>query len=417
MGDELFTSATIARLKTYANQMQISVDELVNQILDSNMILMQNISEIASMLLFEHVIDIVIRQSLEGHIIYVSPATEDVLGYSPRELEHSSGFDYAHPDDLELVKQTQQEALETLQIMTIEQRVRHKQGHYLWFEAISQVIYTESGNPEYITVLRDITRRKQAEEALQQTLIETERLIAHFRKEQDHNLITQRTVSALSHDIRNPLAIISNSKEFLTQYFDKLSEEKRKQKLENIGQEIGFAVKILDEAVGQVRTHLGEHTFTPQPVNLFRLCQVSVTEVGRGRDDNHRLRFNHLTDVRMAQVDDILLSRILLNLLNNALQYSAADTPIVLELDQQGDFIVLVVTDNGMGIAPRHLPHVFKPFYRVPEVGDKRGLGLGLSVVKECAEKHGGTVELYSTVGVGTSVIVKIPFVPISQNS
>jgi two-component system OmpR family sensor kinase len=79
------------------------------------------------------------------------------------------------------------------------------------------------------------------------------------------------------------------------------------------------------------------------------------------------------------------------------------------ETDDEGEHIVIAVADTGPGIAEEHLDNLFKPFYRATT--DSRGAGLGLSIAYEIVALHGGTIEVESTVGMGSRFIVRIPLV------
>ncbi|HRF97296.1 MAG TPA: HAMP domain-containing sensor histidine kinase, partial [Aggregatilineales bacterium] len=221
----------------------------------------------------------------------------------------------------------------------------------------------EQNYDEVLVATLDITEQKRYELAS----IENERLTSRFRKEQEHNTLIQRSISALSHDLRTPLAVIGISKDLMLKHFDKLTESKRKEKLEGIGRQLEFAMELLDDTVAMVRGTLSERAFHPTRVNLAKLCQVSVDEVGMSYHAGNRLRFVNVGRVGEVYVDEILVSRILLNLLSNAIKYSPNKGDIRLELDQKDEHLLIRVIDKGVGIHADNIPHIFEPFYRVPE--------------------------------------------------
>ncbi len=259
----------------------------------------------------------------------------------------------------------------------------------------------------FVVTFADISEQKQA----QFYQMEQERLRTQFRKEQEHNALIQRSISALAHDIRTPLAVVSTSKDLLLRHFDKLTEEKRREKLESIGRQLEFAMELIDDTVMTVRGELSKRPFRPTPTQLSRLCEVSIAEVGNSYNARHRLHFHNLAGVNQVVVDDILVSRILMNLLSNTIKYSPPNAPVRLELDKDESHLILRVVDKGIGIAPEHLPHIFEPFYRVDTGRPAGGTGLGLSIVKECVERHNGRIEVESVVGVGTTFTVYLPYV------
>lgn len=258
-----------------------------------------------------------------------------------------------------------------------------------------------------VASLRDISKRKQQHKMT----LEIERLKARFQKEQEQNILVQRIISALSHDLRTPLTVIASSKDILSRYHDRLSDEKRQEKLQSIGRQIQFALDLLDDTVQLVRGNLKERRFEPVSVNLAALCRVSVEELSSTDEHQHKMTFINQADVHMATVDEIAVSRILLNLLSNAIKYSPAGSEIRLELDTEPEWFILRVSDEGMGIAKNELPHIFDPFYRTNDVQDKNimGTGLGLSIVADGVQQHKGQIDVESTVGEGTTFIVKLP--------
>jgi signal transduction histidine kinase len=101
----------------------------------------------------------------------------------------------------------------------------------------------------------------------------------------------------------------------------------------------------------------------------------------------------------------------MLNLLENAVAYSNAPRQIMLAAEVEGAGLKISVADNGVGIPPADLPHVFERFYRVEKARNRRsgGTGLGLSICKEIVEAHGGTIRAESELGKGTSIVLWLP--------
>jgi signal transduction histidine kinase len=106
-----------------------------------------------------------------------------------------------------------------------------------------------------------------------------------------------------------------------------------------------------------------------------------------------------------------LLRRALDNLLDNAAAYAEPDKPVTLSLARTAEGVELCVEDRGIGIAPEHLPHIGRPFYRTDRSRARRtgGLGLGVSLSRRIAEAHGGTLTIESELGVGTKARLRLP--------
>jgi signal transduction histidine kinase len=111
----------------------------------------------------------------------------------------------------------------------------------------------------------------------------------------------------------------------------------------------------------------------------------------------------------MTEGDKIQLDRLVSNLLSNAVKYTPEGGSMHVTVKKDADKIQLIIEDTGKGIPADHLPHIFDRFYRVPDRNPEKGLGLGLSFVAWIVKAHDGTVDVESTVGVGTKFTVSLP--------
>jgi signal transduction histidine kinase len=108
-------------------------------------------------------------------------------------------------------------------------------------------------------------------------------------------------------------------------------------------------------------------------------------------------------------IDSQLLSHILGNLLANALKYSPAGSEVGFEMEAAPASISFLISDSGIGIPENEHPRIFESFHRARNVGNVEGTGLGLTIVKQCVELHGGTVDFESEAGRGSTFIVCLP--------
>src|SRR5262249_37617985 len=124
-----------------------------------------------------------------------------------------------------------------------------------------------------------------------------------------------------------------------------------------------------------------------------------------------RLRLD-LSDVPPVQGDEMRLGQVVDNLLGNAAKYSPGETEIELSVRSEEGYVVLAVRDQGVGIAPEHVPHLFDRFYRAPgqHPAEQGGLGLGLSIVRDLVAAHGGRIWVESEgEGKGSVFLVRLP--------
>ncbi len=283
---------------------------------------------------------------------------------------------------------------------------RRKDGSTYTEEQMIAPVADQRGNiTHFIAIKQDVSQRERNEKIRQ----DYERLKDQFAKERKQNTLVQRIISALSHDLRLPLSVIQSSKDKIERYYMRMSDQQRNQTMKAIDRQIKFTVNLLEDTVQLARGGLTEIDFRPMPVNLDLLCQISVEESAT-TTTLHELVFENQAGIEVVSVDELLVSRILVNLLSNATKYSPDGGEVRLELDaREESWIILRVVDHGMGISEEDLQHIFDPFFRAEEVREIYGTGLGLSIVKDCVDRHQGRIHVESILGEGSIFIVELP--------
>jgi len=335
---------------------------------------------------------------------FVNQRMAHMLGYTREELQNRSVFEFVTGEGrAELHACLLQQPPEAKQPDIL---FMHKNGHGIWTIVSANPLPNAEGRfIGTLMMLVEITERKQAEHLRR----EQERLKASLQKEQELNALVQKTITALSHDLRAPLTIIWYAKDMLDRYYNRIDEQKRREKLQLIDKQLRYILELLDDMTLVVKGSYSHSIFKPAPVNLPALCQLCVNEIQETTGSDHELLF--VTDglIQTVPVDEVLVSRILLNLLSNAVKFSPRESEIRLELARHEESIVLHVVDNGIGIAETDLPYIFDTFYRADAARTVEGFGLGLNIVKECVERHHGQVGVASVLGKGTTFTVRLP--------
>ncbi len=352
--------------------------------------------------IFDTTVDALLLADNEARYVDVNPAACELLGYSREELVGKTIWDVT-PASRQQSGQEQWESFTEEGDLAGEYMLVRKDGSRIMVE-FSAVYNILPGL--HLSVMRDITERKRNAELA----LEMEGLRNRIQKEHEHNLLIQRIISMLSHDLRIPLTVIQSSRDLLHLYHESLKPERRQEILDTIGRQILYATSLLEDTVQMARGTISGTELNPAPTNLELLCKASIDEIKSIAEDHHILTFvNRAVSLDSVLIDEILLSRILLNLLSNAIKYSPNGGEIRLELDQQEEWIELRVVDHGMGIRAEDLPEIFKPFFRADDVLFMRGSGLGLSIVKECVKRHNGHIQVESVYGTGSIFIIQIP--------
>jgi two-component system phosphate regulon sensor histidine kinase PhoR len=181
--------------------------------------------------------------------------------------------------------------------------------------------------------------------------------------------------------------------------------------------------RMVSTILESTRIERGIKTYTFRPLDLVEVTEsVMATMRYQMQKEGFRVRLRHPRSRRRGPVlpfigDRDAIAEVLINLLSNAMKYSDRERNIAVTLTKSGEGVSCQVDDRGRGIAPEALPHIFDKFYRdVTTTSAIQGVGLGLSVVKHVMDAHGGSVEVRSTPGQGTSILLWFPSMSSAAN-
>jgi len=289
-----------------------------------------------------------------------------------------------------------------------------------------------------VLVFHDITEQQQAHATLQQTneelgnqveesnaqlrqtneqlRAEIERrqhleneLIFALETERELNELKSRIVATVSHEYRTPLTTILTSTELLEQYSLKWAEERKKKHFERIKTAVQYLTKLVNDVLLVNQAEGRTIEFTPALVDVESIVRELVTEFQLNTGRQHTINVEYQGAVTNVLLDEKLVRAMLRNLLFNAINYSPEGSEIQLELIFQQDELVFRISDQGIGISPTDQAHIFNAFFRGNNVGTAPGVGLGLVIVKECANLHNGMVVVDSELGRGTTFTISLP--------
>ena len=152
----------------------------------------------------------------------------------------------------------------------------------------------------------------------------------------------------------------------------------------------------------------GNLEYEPERLNVGKLLQEVVVEFQSIHTETHKINLTSRFDDPVL-VDPRLLRHIAVNLISNAIKYSPQGSEVQVVLEQHNGRVALTVRDQGIGIPEEDQTRLFTAFQRASNVGEVRGTGLGLTIVKQAVDLHGGTIHLESQVGSGTTFKVTLP--------
>ncbi len=265
--------------------------------------------------------------------------------------------------------------------------------------------------------VHDITDRKQTEKRLREFTRElevkvderTKELNDALAKEKELSELKTRFMSMVSHEFRTPLTVILSSTQLLQRYSARMTDAQRGDHYATVQREIAHLVTMLNDVMtlgrsGSVRLHTKIELI---PIDGFLTeLEMKVKAVDQG---HHAIAFKNTWGRDNVRFDENLMSQVMMNVLGNAIKYSAPQSEIDVSLrDRDGEFEI-EVKDHGIGIPKKDIVRLFEPFHRADNVGTVQGTGLGMAIVQEYVSLHRGTINVDSDEGQGTTVTIRLP--------
>ena len=223
----------------------------------------------------------------------------------------------------------------------------------------------------------------------------------------------QEFLTNISHELRTPLSSIKLMLETVT---DSADEEARRIFLPQALAQVDRLTALVERLLEQARVESGELVLRIEEIDLEQVARPIVQSFGpQAAAKNVNLELHTLRPA-IVEADEQRLAQVFVNLIDNALRFTPEGGSVTVSIDVEDGYAVIQVRDTGMGIPYKDLPYVFERFYVVDRSRTRgiSGAGLGLSIVKQIVDAHGGTVNVESTLGAGTQFTVRIPMVAVN---
>ncbi|BFM40940.1 hypothetical protein OLK001_28660 [Synechocystis sp. LKSZ1] len=373
---------------------------------------------------------------LQGKLLQVNAKMGAIFGYSQAMLEGMTVNDLTILDDKGISPHFIQEAVAgRVDSATFEKRYRHQQGQIIYAEVSSSLVRDAQGQPLYfISQIQDVTQRKQAYAQLAQLNAELEERVTQRTQDlQQREAILQRLneellqanrlkdefLAMISHELRTPLnAILGMTEALQEEIFGPLTA-KQNQALQTVEQSGNHLLNVISDILDLSKIEAGQMELALEPTSIYTICEQSLALV---RPQAQKKRIHLQTQLPphlpLLTLDQRRCCQALTNILNNAVKFTPAQGTIQLtvsyrpaEASHTVGHLHFAVQDTGIGIAPDNLDRVFQPFIQVDGALNRRyeGTGLGLALVKQIVELHGGHVGVTSEMGVGSCFWFDIP--------
>lgn len=364
-------------------------------------------SEALFRVLAENTSELIMLGRDDGSRSYISPAVRRLLGYTPEELGAMRLRDYVHPDDLaDLYAATRRLGAGEDEVSAVY-RSRRKDGVWLWVEGVFRRIPdTSPGEPSIVATFRDVSERKAYAHRLEEA-----RSTAVLARQEAEQASCAKTdfLASMSHEIRTPLnAIIGFTGLILDRHELDAGLRRQVQLIQSSGSAL---LTVVNDVLDFSKIEAGQIEIVPQPFAPAALID-NVISMTRGLAEPKKLGIYANLDPALPRAligDAERLRQVLLNLLNNAIKFTARGTVTVdlACLPAGGDAVTLrvAVQDTGIGIPADKLGRLFQRFSQVDGSVQREfgGTGLGLAISKRLVELMGGSIGVESVSGRGST--------------
>ena len=222
-------------------------------------------------------------------------------------------------------------------------------------------------------------------------------------------------LSVLAHDLRSPMTTVAGYADLLLSRWDRVPDERRTEFLGAISRASRRMSGLVQDVFDALQAEHAQLPTAPQIVTLEPLlADYGTQEVARS--ERHHLVLDVEPDAAQVWADAARLGQVLANLLSNAVKYSPDGGRIGLRAHREGDMVAIAVSDEGLGIAPEDRHLLFRRFVRLHAEAGLPGTGLGLYLCRTLVDAMGGTIEVTSQPGTGSTFTVRLPAVPVPDD-
>ncbi|HEX5497958.1 MAG TPA: PAS domain S-box protein, partial [Thermomicrobiales bacterium] len=339
----------------------------------------------------------------DGRFVQVNRALCDIVGYAEADLLTKAFADVTHPADRGADRDQMERLLAgEAHAYQHEKRYLRGDGRSVWVEFSASVVRDETGQPVHIvSQMQDVTARKEAETALRaakETAEEASRLKSQF-------------LATMSHELRTPLQSIIGYADLLLQGMDGALTDDQTDDVAAIERGARRLLELINDVLDLSRIEAGQLHLEPMAVDLAAIVEQTLADVRlQAAAKRLSLVVSLPTDLPPLRADPVRLRQILLNLVGNAVKFTA-EGGVTVSAQPTAAGVAVAVADTGIGIAPDALPHIFDEFRQADGSMTRRygGSGLGLAIANRLVRLHRGAIAVESAPGVGSIFTVTLP--------
>jgi predicted ATPase/signal transduction histidine kinase len=362
------------------------------------------------------------RMAVDGKITfpYISSGSIELFELEPAAIVADSSclMQVIHPDDFAEFEKIVAVSIQNMTFKLWEGRVILNSGTIKWIKSASRPELQADGAIVWDGVMLDVTERKQSQFDLNLT---NERLELTVAELQQATRLKDEFLATMSHELRTPLNAILGMSEALQEEIFGAINARQLNAVSTIEQSGEHLLSLINDILDVSKIAAGKLELNITQVSLSELCKSSLMLVKQQAFDKQIQIDTHLpTNPEPISIDERRMRQVLINLLNNAVKFTPTGgtvtlavriEPIEILAQTAGYAICFIVSDTGIGIASADLTKLFQPFIQIDSSLSRKyeGTGLGLVLVKQIVELHGGDVIIDSEVGRGSCFTAIIP--------
>jgi PAS domain S-box-containing protein len=355
---------------------------------------------------------------LGSHLMNWSPTLEEIFGLEAGQFSGSIEELRArlHPDDRDRVMSTIYAAVEIGSEFSMEHRILRPDGRVSWVELRGKVFGDKQGNARRLAgVCMDITERKRVQDELAAHRARLEELVmerteelraSHERIRRSERLASLGTLAAgIAHEINNPINAILLSAQYARETIDDPAT------IKSLDEMLSGIMKEAKRCGAIVKNVLRFAKEEKAPKGACQLNDIVNRAVTLAKTYVQAPNLNIVAQVDPAvpplMLNQTQIEQVLVNLVQNAVQAACGGVTVRLQSEVCSDCVRLIVSDDGPGIPQEKLLYIFDPFYSTRQ--NQGGTGLGLSIAHGIISDHGGSIDVISEVGCGTTFVLQFP--------
>jgi PAS domain S-box-containing protein len=353
--------------------------------------------------------NVVILFDAEGNFEWVNQSFTNVYGYTLKQFVQAKGKNILQASFNPYIKDIMKKCNSTKKTIRYQSETVNKDGKPIWMQStLTPILDKQKNIIRYVAVDSDITALKKAQEMInnQKKEIESQR-----DKLEKLNVTKDKFFSIIAHDLRNPFQSIMGFADLLVKNYAELEDQIKKEYIGLIYESSQYAHSLLENLLHWSRTQTDSIKYEPSEISIALIIDENLHMLHANIEKKGLSVTLKVDSNAKVYADKNMLDTVVRNLINNAVKFTPRGGKITIQSQDKKDFLVISITDTGVGIEAEDLHKLFhlETFHTTPGTEEESGTGLGLIICNEFVKKHGGEISVDSKPGKGTTFTFTLP--------